>query len=85
METWIYSNPVLTALLGILFTWRMMVLWSVLVFIFTNVPSRLFNSLLSFSIGIKVYVVEKLITKTRSIETKQIATIKAMKLDVTHG
>lgn len=54
MYLWIYSNPVLAALLGTLFTWGVTALGAALVFPFKNVPKKAFNGMLGFSAGVMI-------------------------------
>ena len=54
MNEWIYSNPVLAALLGTLFTYSLTALGAALVFPFKNVPKKIFNGMLGFSAGVMI-------------------------------
>jgi len=54
MFDWIYENPVLAALLGTLFTYGVTALGAALVFLFRDVPKKVFNGMLGFSAGVMI-------------------------------
>ncbi len=54
MIDWIYTNPVLAALLGTLFTYGVTALGAALVFPFANVSKKMFNGMLGFSAGVMI-------------------------------
>jgi len=54
MNEWIYNNPVLAALLGTLFTYGVTAIGASLVFMFKDVPKKVFNGLLGFSAGVMI-------------------------------
>jgi len=54
MIEWIYNNPVLAALLGTLFTYGVTALGASLVFVFKDVPKKVFNGMLGFSAGVMI-------------------------------
>jgi ZIP family zinc transporter len=54
MYDWIYANPVLSALIGTLFTWSITALGAALVFPFSKASKRLFNGMLGFSAGVMI-------------------------------
>lgn len=54
MTEWIFAHPILSALLGTLFTYGVTALGAALVFPFKSVSKKLFNGMLGFSAGVMI-------------------------------